>query len=359
MGTQESRTTRPAVADPAPWLESFAAFKREVKQRGFYAPDTRRLLFQLGAHLTIAGAGLAAFLVLDAWLPRAGAFALMTFGLAGLASHTHTSSHYGSGRGRRFNETLTYFGYPFLLGMSAHFWWDKHQTHHDHPNVHGVDDDLGNMPFLATTDRDVESASPLARRYYRLQWIALPLIVGLIGVSLQVRSRVVLLRQMRSEGWRNRAHWLDLACLTGHALVWWVGPSFVFGFGSVAAFQAAFLVAMGYTFFVMLAPAHLPAEAACFAPPPPDSDPVYRQVAATANFRAGRLGRWMCSGLDYQIEHHLFRAVPHTRLPALAELTRTFCAHHGYPYRELGWGEGLWKAAQSFATPKTVLEIAP
>ena len=194
----------------------------------------------------------------------------------------------------------------------------------------------------------------------RFDWLRLSgLIVGLIGVSLQVRSRVVLLRQMRSEGWRNRAHWLDVACLTGHALVWWVGPSFVFGFGSVAAFQAAFLVAMGYTFFVMLAPAHLPAEAACFAPPPPDSDPVYRQVAATANFRAGRLGRWMCSGLDYQIEHHLFRAVPHTRLPALAELTRTFCAHHGYPYRELGWGEGLWKAAQSFATPKTVLEIAP
>lgn len=359
MVTNDPTAVHNAASGPPPWLDSFAAFKVEVKRRGFYEPDTPRILFQLGAHLAIGGAGLAAFLVLEPWALRMGGFGLMIFGLAGLASHTHTSSHYGSGRGRRFNQALTYFGYPFLLGMSATFWWDKHQTHHDHPNVHGVDDDLGNMPFLATTDRDFESAGPVARRYYRAQWMVLPLIVGLIGLSLQLRSRIVLLRKMRRREWRGASQWIDVACLSGHAIGWWVVPSFVWGFGSVVAFQAAFLVAMGYAFFVMLAPAHLPAEAACFAPTPKGSDPVYLQVATTANFRAGRLGRWMCSGLDFQIEHHLFRAVPHTRLHELAELTRAFCAHHGYPYRELGWGEGVWKAAQSFVTPKKVLEIAP
>ena len=41
---------------------------------------------------------------------------------------------------------------------------------------------------------------------------------------------------------------------------------------------------------------------------------------------------WMLGGLNYQIEHHLFPAVPHTHYPQLAPIVRRNCERHGIRY---------------------------
>ena len=75
----------------------------------------------------------------------------------------------------------------------------------------------------------------------------------------------------------------------------------------------------------------------------------------TVNFRAGFVGRFLCSGLEYQIEHHFFPSVSHVHLPAIQPLVEAFCRRQGIPYRTLGWGEAIWKSWYAFASPKEVL----
>ena len=38
---------------------------------------------------------------------------------------------------------------------------------------------------------------------------------------------------------------------------------------------------------------------------------------------------WYLGGLNFQVEHHLFSRVCHIHYPAMAEVVREVCEHHG------------------------------
>jgi hypothetical protein len=80
---------------------------------------------------------------------------------------------------------------------------------------------------------------------------------------------------------------------------------------------------------------------------------------ATLNFRTSWLGRFLCSGLEFQIEHHLFPSASHVHLRRMSPLVRAFCEEHGLPHRTLGWGEAVWKSYLVFLRPKPVLRKLP
>src|SRR5437868_12912694 len=42
------------------------------------------------------------------------------------------------------------------------------------------------------------------------------------------------------------------------------------------------------------------------------------QTAGTVSFRTGWLGRFLCSGLEYQVEHHLFPNISHVYYPEIS-----------------------------------------
>jgi linoleoyl-CoA desaturase len=84
-------------------------------------------------------------------------------------------------------------------------------------------------------------------------------------------------------------------------------------------------------------------------------NPATAQIGATVNFRTGWFGRFVCSGLEYQIEHHLFPNISHTRLPEVSLLVRDYCRLHGVPYRTLGWAEAVFKSVAVFIVPKPVV----
>jgi fatty acid desaturase len=111
---------------------------------------------------------------------------------------------------------------------------------------------------------------------------------------------------------------------------------------------------LGYAFFCVLAPTHFPAEAVCAEKSQRHADILLGQTATTVNFRTGYIGRFLCSGLDYQIEHHLFPSVSHVFYPKMSGLVKECCRRQGYPYRTLGWSEAIWKSCLVFRRPKTV-----
>ena len=113
---------------------------------------------------------------------------------------------------------------------------------------------------------------------------------------------------------------------------------------------------MGYAMFCVFAPAHFPAEAVAFRKSDADKDFVLRQTLATLNFRVGFLGRLICSGLNYHIEHHLFPGISHSYYPRISGLVKEFCEEHGYPYRTLDWGTALLKSFTVLRDLKPIAE---
>ena len=63
-------------------------------------------------------------------------------------------------------------------------------------------------------------------------------------------------------------------------------------------------------------------------------DFLRRQVLTSRNVRGSRVVDWVLGGLNYQIEHHLFPAMPRPNLRRAQPLVRAFCQQHGLPYVE-------------------------
>ena len=131
---------------------------------------------------------------------------------------------------------------------------------------------------------------------------------------------------------------------------------FFFPVSSVLLFYLLRIGLMGYPMFAVLAPGHFPAEAVCLEKVDMVEDNfAFRQAATSLNFRTGFIGRLLCSGLEYQIEHHMFPSLSHVYYPKVAVLMEEFCRENGYPYHTLGWGEAIWKSLRVFRAPKDVL----
>jgi len=316
----------------------------EFRARGFYRKPTARIVTQLALHVATAAAGVCLLVVTESLLVAGVAMAVFAAGQVGLATNTHTSAHGATSHRRWVNRALTFFGYPLFLGLGATYWWQKHNVlHHGAPNVVEIDEDARLEPWFAFSQADVRAAGPLRRLYFRFQWVSLP-IIALMSVHLQINSVRHLVRVARSPRGFERAHW-----------VLWVGlPLLYFPAASVLAFTALRLVLLSLALFAIFAPAHMPAEAIAVHDAQRGSDPVRLQTSTTLNFRTGPLGTWLISGLQHQVEHHLFPGISHVHYPAMSELLASYCARHGYPYRTLGWGEALWKTFINFLRPKDI-----
>lgn len=337
-------------------LESYKQLARELRAEGFYELTPWRVLGELLLHLVVCLGGLAVGVLAGPWWVKGVGFLVSTLGALGIATNTHTSSHDASGRSRRLNRFLTYLGYPFFFGMSATYWWHKHcVVHHPNPNLIGVDDDADLMPWFAINEDDYAAARGWRKLLFRVQWLVIPFALALNEFNIQLSGWRYLVPILADPERRRTAHWIDLGVLGLHWSVWVILPMFFFPPLEVLAVYGLRMGLMGYAMFVAFAPAHFPEEAAFAAGTERKTrDFVLRQTVTTVNFRTGPVGRLLCSGVEYQIEHHLFPGISHAHYPALAPRVEAFCRRHGYPYRTLGWGEATWKSLLIFRYPKRV-----
>ena len=353
--------TSPQVGstDSAPCDErrrNFRNLRRELRRQGLFRKDPVGVLSLLALHSTLFVAGLTLFLIDERIAVKVAATVIWGYGLTGIASNTHSSSHYATSERRWLNRLLTYVGYPVVTGFSATYWWHKHIVlHHSHPNLVGHDVDIDWMPLFAITTEDRRGASRWRSMIFRCQVVLVPLSISLNMTYGQFHSLRFLWQNMRSCNRRKFSHWLDTGCLLLHAVLWIGLPMMILPWPSVLAFYLLRNTVLGYTFFLLNAPSHYPVEASCLSSPE-TTDFVRRQTMTTLNYRVGPIGRALCSGVEYQIEHHLFPAICHTRLPGASRLVREYCKKHGYPYRELSWSEALVKAVWAFHEPKKVEE---
>ena len=335
-----------------------ADLRKEFQARGWDRKATGWVMCELLFNLAIALGCIYIFVAYRNPLLRVCAMIVSTAASMGVATNTHTSSHYATSEKRWLNELLTFFGYPVFLGLSATYWWHQHVVlHHPAPNVVGVDDDVDLAPWFARTSDEVQRSTGFARFYYqKLQFFVFPLIIGFIGFNMQKAGWIKLIKTLRHNPNHKKLPWIDLGCMILHYVVWIGVPMIFFAPACVLGFYVLRTYLIGYALFAVLAPGHFPSEAVCFSKSGKDLDYLLLQTAATVNFRTGFIGRLMCSGLEYQIEHHLFPNISHRYYPQMTGLVQDFCRENGLPYRSYAWDRVLWKCLVMFRSPSPVQE---
>jgi linoleoyl-CoA desaturase len=65
------------------------------------------------------------------------------------------------------------------------------------------------------------------------------------------------------------------------------------------------------------------------------NDFLYNQVSSSMNYKTDdSITRFICFGLDIQIEHHLFPNIPHSSLRKIQHIVRDYCDKNDIPYLE-------------------------
>jgi fatty acid desaturase len=314
--------------DTAPAETAAADYRRLVDEvRGAGLLERRPGYYSAKIGLTFGGfaAGWLALLVVgDSWAAL-GVAVFLGLMCTQVVFVGHDAGHHQIFRSRRANRVVGLAVGNAMTGLSFGWWVPKHNAHHAYPNQEGRDPDVG-AGALAFTDAAARGRRHgLTRLLTRWQaWLFFPLLL-LEGAALQVTSIVTVLRR------RDRGAVLEGVLLAVHgaaylgAVAWVLSPVRALVFVGVQ--QGLFGLYLGCTF----APNHKGMEMLGH-----DSKMGFarRQVVTARNVTGGRTMTFLLGGLNYQIEHHLFPAMPRPNLRRAQGIVRRFCAEQHLDYVE-------------------------
>nr|WP_296071637.1 acyl-CoA desaturase [uncultured Actinoplanes sp.] len=294
----------------------FSELQRRINAAGLLRRRPAYYAVRLGVVAAALIGGWSAFFLIGAswWTLVVAAFLAVVFAQVALVAHD--LAHRQVFRTNKPSARAGLIAGNLAIGMSYGYWMDKHTKHHANPNHDDLDPDVG--PGVLVWNREAARGKGLLTRYQA--YFFFPLLT-LLGLSLKRDS----IRALRDGTVKRRR--LEATMLAAHlvlyaaALLLLLNPLQALAF--VVVHQALFGIYLGLTF----APNHK-------GMPHPDGTEDYlrKQVLTSRNVRGGRLVDAALGGLNYQIEHHLFPAMPTPNLRRAQPIVRAYCAEIGVPY---------------------------
>jgi fatty acid desaturase len=312
-----SVTRRPRTAG-----SDFALLNRQIVDAGLL--ERRPAYYAVRAAVVtvlFAGAWAAFVLIGSSWwtLAVAGLLGLVYSQVALLA---HDVAHRQVFRTKGPSDVMGRIVANVAVGMSYGWWTDKHTRHHNNPNHDDLDPDVQPEVLIWATESAWGRRGLKAFITRHQAGLFFPLLT-LLGIDLRISS----IKALRHPGMKRRG--LEAGLMTLH-LIAYVAALFVVldPLQALAFFlvhHAVFGVYLGMTF----APNHK-------GMPHPDGDEDYlrKQVLTSRNVTGGRMVDIALGGLNYQIEHHLFPAMPTPNLRKAQPIVKAYCAQAGVSYAE-------------------------
>jgi fatty acid desaturase len=310
---------------PYPHFDAYAELKQLLARQGLF--DRQPRYYAWKALQALGGLGLALGLLLTTqlfWLQMVNA-ALLAGVFTQVAFLGHDAAHRQVSRSSRKTEAFGLLG-TLLTAISYSWWTEKHNRHHRHPNHLEQDPDV-QLRFLAFADAQCQPVGGVRRVIVRHQaWWFVPMLL-LQGFAMRVHS-VTFLRARRA-----RFPVAEPLCMALHAGLYLGGVFACLGWRAGLAFILVHQLLFGLYMGAVFAPNHkgMPVRQG-----EDGWDRLRRQVLTARNVRAHPLTDFWFGGLNYQIEHHLFPALPRNRLKAAQATVRAFCVARAIPYHETG-----------------------
>ena len=306
----------------------FAELNRRISAAGLLRrrPGYYAVRLSLTA-LALIGGWVAFFLVGASWWTLAVAvFLAAVFAQVGLVAHD--LAHRQVFRTNKPSARAGLIAGNLAIGMSYGYWMDKHTKHHANPNHDDLDPDVSPGALIWSREQARGKGFPVRHQ----AWLFFPMLT-LLGVSLK-RDSVRAVRRGTVKRRGLEATFLAIHFI-GYAAALLLVLTPVQALAFLVVHQALFGVYLGMTF----APNHK-------GMPHPDGTEDYlrKQVLTSRNVRGGRLVDVALGGLNYQIEHHLFPAMPTPNLRLAQPIVRDYCAEIGVSYEVTGLIESYRQA---------------
>ena len=309
---------------PSSQLSDYAVLKRRIKDAGYLDKQPWFYALCITANLAMLGTCLLLLVLLrNPWLVALDAAAL---GLISgqLGFQLHDAGHKQMFDQNWKNNLVGYFTGNGLLGMSYGWWVDKHNRHHASPNHVDDDPDINNIAIAYNREQALERRG-LMRWLAAYQAFAFFPMLFLLGVSMHISSFV----HLGSRGAKHR--WIELAIIATHLVAYFGLLNFFLGPWLAILVVVVHKATAGFYMASVFAPNHKGM--------PQMSDEVKldflrTQVLTARNVRSGAATDLWYGSLNYQIEHHLFPAMPRNRVRAAHRIIREYCGEVGVPYYE-------------------------
>lgn len=318
-------STTDATTAPNARGSAYAELSRRVRQAGLLDRRPAYYAVKIAVNLALLAAGAAAFVRLgSSWYQLIVAvFLAVVFTQMAFVGHDAGHRQIFS---RRFANAMVGLVHGNLLtGLSYHWWVDKHNRHHAHPNEDGRDPDIG-AGAIAFLDRHAADRGRVGRLVARHQaFLFFPMML-LEALHLHYASVTAVTRG------RVRYRWSEVVLLGIHL----VGYATVLLLLVLSPVQALVFFAVHQGLFgLYLGCSFAPNHKGMPIITEHDSiDYLDRQVLTSRNVTGGWFVEFVLGGLNHQIEHHLFPSMPRPSLRRSRGLVRAFCHQHGLPYTE-------------------------
>lgn len=256
-----------------------------------------------------------------------------------LAFWGHNAGHEAITKQRFWNKLLGQVSMTVFCGLAFEEWRDRHRSHHRYVQEDGVDPDML-IDFVASvTVESKRSKSALGRKLCRWQHVYVWMLSLLFGHSQRFQSQWGALRQAQK-------YKLDLMTLGLHYCLFVILP-FVLG------------LAVDRILLIYLLPTTIlgPHLAAVFwvnhiGKPLIEQDiriHNFEQQVITARTIDNPPGwDWFFGGLNFQIEHHIYPAVPSIKLRSMQRVVRPIIEQRQLNYDSCSWFKVIKEVYQHF-----------
>jgi len=315
MTTIAQRPTPAAGSD-------FAALNRQINEAGLLERRPGYYAVRMSVVAAMLVAGWAAFFLVGSswWTLTVAVFLGVVFSQVALLAHD--LAHRQVFRTKRPSEQAGRIAANIAVGMSYGWWTEKHTRHHNNPNHDDLDPDVQPEVLIWAT------SSAWGRRGLRgfvtrhQAGLFFPLLT-LLSIDLRISS----IKALRHPGMKRRG--LEAGLMAAHLVAYLAALVLVLSPLQALAFfvvhHAVFGVYLGMTF----APNHKG-----MPHPTGTEDYLRKQVVTSRNVTGGWLVDTALGGLNYQIEHHLFPAMPTPNLRRAQPIVEAYCKQAGVAYEQ-------------------------
>jgi len=323
----------------------YSELLKKVKNEGLMAKDPvfyiKRFVFISAVSLTL-WATISLFYVLSLhWSLAIPLVILLGVCAAQYGFISHETSHRQVFLSNKRNDFWGKITANLFAGLSYGFWMKKHTQHHKTPNQIHKDPDI-HIRVLAFRTEDLESKKTPEKVFTKNQGWLFPILLTMTGFDLLLDSFVAILKK-NATGKPLSGRVGEFAMMTFRQAIPIVVLVSLFGWLGGGVLWLAFMLTFGLFMGGAFAPNH---KGMPLVPENSRINFFERQVLTSRNIKPSWLKDNLMGGLNYQIEHHLFPAMPRPNLARAREIVIEFCKEKNVPYTEMGLFESYGKVIQ-------------
>ncbi len=311
----------PAGADPFPEL------LRRVKAAGLMDPQPAYYTAKIAFNLLLLAAGWVALALVGNswWVIAVGAYMAFAYTQTGFIGHD--IGHRQVTRSRRGQDLLGLLHGNLLMGFSYGWWVGHHNKHHSNPNHLEKDSDITRRRAIFIPEQGHTRRGRAKQFIVRHQHVLFYPLLVTEGIGLRTESVKALARRL------PRLTRVEALLIGTHLALYFGAVFWLLPVGKGVAFILTMNLLFGLYIGSVFAPNHkgMPIQM-----PDEEWDWLTRQVVTSRNIRSSYLTDFLYGGLNYQIEHHLFPAMPRKSLRRARPITIQYCREVGLPYHEVG-----------------------